>query len=313
MPKKKSNPNAANLMVSLFEGKRREIGTSVRVFIRIIDGNQHGWYANYRNGPNHYFQDLPVFNNFGDNYTVVVSAKGHRQVGFTPVKIRSGTCQHIDLMLLPTDSTVNFNDATWSALKKKRTALYNLLCAGTESETEAKRRYDALREDKPLAVAAFLNITTAIGSICLAQGTPLDYLKELLWKEMQQDRFFAYADAGLLEQVERAAAEGKWAPEIGSALFHPDATKSFKQVQFGEANVQLTFYEGDTKTIGGVNCIKVEPDMDYYKDPLAHTLLEVLPNTLSGEKTDPRTIYMLRWMAGRYAGVPEFEPPYTIA
>ncbi len=288
MPKKKSDPNAANLMVNVFDGTRKEIDPSVRVLVTIIDGNQRQWYRNYRKGPNIYFQDLPVFNNFGDNYSVVVWAKDYQQVGFTPIKISSGTCQHIDLMLLPEDGTFNFNDATWAAVKAKHAALYDLLCAGTDDESAGKKRYDLLREDQAPTVAAFLNITTAMASINLAQGTPLDYLKELIWEEMQQDRFFAYADARLVEQVERAAAEGKWVPEVGSAIFHPGATKSYKQVQFGEANVQLTFHEGDKKSIDGVDCVKVEPDMDYYKDPLAHALLEVLVNMVSGQKTDPR-------------------------
>lgn len=61
-----------------------------------------------------------------------------------------------------------------------------------------------------------------------------------------------------------------------------------------------------------MSCVKVEMDMDYYKDPLAHFLLEVLPNKVSRGKTDPRKVYVLRWIAGQRAGVPEFNPPYTI-
>ncbi len=61
-----------------------------------------------------------------------------------------------------------------------------------------------------------------------------------------------------------------------------------------------------------MNCLKVEIDMDYFRDPLAHLLLEVLPNQFGGA-TDPRQIYVLRWVAGRHAGVPEFNPPYRIA
>ena len=33
---------------------------------------------------------------------------------------------------------------------------------------------------------------------------------------------------------------------------------------------------------------------------------------LSGGLTNPETVYVLRWMAGRHAGIPEFEPPFTI-
>jgi hypothetical protein len=58
--------------------------------------------------------------------------------------------------------------------------------------------------------------------------------------------------------------------------------------------------------------VKVEPDIDYYKDLGAHALLEVVPNKLSGGLTDPRQVYVLRWIAGRRAGVPEFDPLYTI-
>jgi hypothetical protein len=60
------------------------------------------------------------------------------------------------------------------------------------------------------------------------------------------------------------------------------------------------------------DCVMVEPDIDYYKDLGAHALLEVIPHAVTGSRTDPREVYVLRWIAGRRAGVPEFEPPYTI-
>src|SRR5439155_26535408 len=102
----------------------------------------------------------------------------------------------------------------------------------------------------------------------------LPSLKEILWDEsLAQDRFFGYADKSLVDQVRRAAMEGEeFAPEPSPGLFHPDATSSFKHIQFGEANIQLTFHEKDTKTVDGVDCIKVEPDIDYFKDLAAHTL-----------------------------------------
>ena len=122
-----------------------------------------------------------------------------------------------------------------------------------------------------------------------------------------------YADKSLVDQVRRAAMEGEFAPEPSPGLFHPNATSSFKQVQFGEANVQLTFHEKDTKKIDGAQCIKVEPDIDCYQDLGAHTILEVIPNSITHGLTDPKEVYVLRWIAGRHAGIPEFDPPYTIA
>jgi hypothetical protein len=63
--------------------------------------------------------------------------------------------------------------------------------------------------------------------------------------------------------------------------------------------------------IGGTNCVMLEPDIDYFRDLGAHALLEVIPNALGGI-TDPKIVYVLRWIAGRRAGVPEFDPLYTI-
>ena len=126
--------------------------------------------------------------------------------------------------------------------------------------------------------------------------------------EPAPDRFYCYAAAPLVDEVVRAAAEGVFDPEPNPAVFHHGATRSYKEIQFGEANVQLTFHEHDTAIVDGTSCILLEPDIDYYKDLLAHGLLEVLGNKL----TDPEAVYVLRWTAGRHAGVPEFAPPYTI-
>jgi hypothetical protein len=118
------------------------------------------------------------------------------------------------------------------------------------------------------------------------------------------DRFFGYADAKLVDQVKLAAQQKTFTQEPAADLAlhsggsHGPATSSFKQIQFGEANVQLTFHETNRLVIDGVDCVCVEPDIDYYKDPFAHALLEVLPNALSGSISDPRVVYVLRWIAG---------------
>jgi hypothetical protein len=44
----------------------------------------------------------------------------------------------------------------------------------------------------------------------------------------------------------------------------------------------------------------------------AHTILEIIPNGLTHTLTDPAEVYVLRWIAGRTAGIPEFAPLYTI-
>jgi hypothetical protein len=211
------------------------------------------------------------------------------------------------------EDKADFKFLTWAGVKAADPVIASFIAVGS-SDAQAKKQYDALRENKPAALASLLNLATAMKSIQLPSKTPLDYFKQILWDDsLAQDRFFAYADKSIVDQVRRAAMEGEFAPEPGPGLFHPDATSSFKQIQFGEANVQLTFHEKDTKRIDGLDCIKIEPDIDYFKDIASHTILEVIPNSITHGLTNPKQVYVLRWIAGRHAGVPEFSPPYIIS
>ena len=71
--------------------------------------------------------DLPIYNNFGDYYTVVVSSSGYKQVRVYPVKMCPNAVQSVDLMLLPTDADFNFRDALWPTLQQKYPRLSTLL------------------------------------------------------------------------------------------------------------------------------------------------------------------------------------------
>ncbi|HMD86878.1 MAG TPA: hypothetical protein VKO18_19485 [Terriglobia bacterium] len=172
-----------------------------------------------------------------------------------------------------------------------------------------------------LVLASMLNLFTAMSRITLPSAkSPLDYCWQPIWDDpqfaMAQDRFFAYGDQALIGDVVKAAAMGAFAEEKDPGIFDPGATLSYKQTQFDVTNVQLTFHQGNVKTLPGpdgssVDCVIVEPDMDYYKDLLAHFLLEVVPNEFTGGRTDPRVVYVLRWMAGKQAGS-DFNPLYTM-
>jgi len=303
----------ATIQVNVYDGTRRLISANAELLIRIIDGNQNQVRIFDAKGPSVKFVDLTYYDNLGDNYTVIAYSKHYAQAGFHPVQVSPQMPQVVELMLLPEKYAFDFYLAEWETLRQTRPQLHALLAHGAADEEVARSRYYNLMENGAMTLAALLNITTAMSTIHLPTGTPMTYLKELIWDDMmQQDRFFAYADKALVEQVKRAAEQGTFAPEFGSGWEHPGATSSYKQVQFGEANVQLTFHEKETRKIDGVDCVVVEPDIDYYKDPLAHFLLEVIPNHFTGGKTNPLSVYALRWIAGRHAGVPEFDPPYTI-
>lgn len=300
-------PNTCQLLVRVFDGTRNLFPSATDILYRIIDANQKPVFVGEKNTPAVSFT-LPFHDNFLDTYAVIVFADGYKQAGFTPVNLSRSTLTALDLMLIPKDSGYNFADASWDAIKTR----LPFLAKGANDAT-GKQRYENLMEQKPNSLASLLNLTTAMAQIQLPQRTPLDYLKQVKWDtSLAQDRFFAYCDPELLNQVRTAAAQGEFAPEINPSFFHPGATASWKQVQFGEANVQLTFHEGDTLVIDGQTCIVVEPDIDYYKDLAAHALLEAIPNAITHTLTNPQEVYVLRWIAGRHAGVTEFNPPYTI-
>jgi hypothetical protein len=304
-----AQPDQATMVVTLFDGTRQPIQGG-NFLIRIFDGFQNQLFSDFRPGPTTVFH-LPFHDNLQDNCRVLVSGDDFVGSGFTPVPISPRAVAFVDLMLLPKDGTFKFQ--SWSNLKTNDPDIATFLSVGS-SDSDTQTHYEDLMENRAPALASLLNLATSMKAIQLPSKTPLDYFKEIEWdNSLAQDRFFAFADKILVDQVRQAAAQREFAPEASPGLFHPGATSSFKQVQFGEANVQLTFHENDTKAIDGVTCVEVEPDIDYFQDTLAHAILEVIPNAITHGLTDPKQVYVLRWIAGKHAGVPEFNPPYTIS
>ncbi len=305
------NGKKAPIMVRVHDGTRELMPQGMQLLFRVIDGNKKKLHEEFHEKPV-LRADVPFFDNLGDRYTVIASADDHVQAGFYPVSLKPGVLTTVDLMLLPKDCQFNFRPALWDNLDQSHPELTQILGQGVE-EAAARDRYTQLMEQQPDSLAAFLNMTTALEQVLFSATTALDYFKALIWDEpdaeISSDRFYAFADAALVGQLEIAAREGLL--EDAPSALHPGATRSFKQVEFGEANLQFTLHEHDRKPIGGVDCVKVEIDMDYFKDTLAHLVLEVLVNQF-GRNTDPRVIYVLRWIAGRRAGKPNFNPPYEI-
>jgi hypothetical protein len=313
-------PLPASLLVNVFDGARQPLVTNNNTLIRVIDGNHKEVSAKFHSASSVKFDNLPVFDNPGDDYTVIVSADGFLQAGFVPVHIKSGVVQSLDLMLLPRESTFSFAQARWSTIGQTSPKLFHLLADDLTDKRAAQDRYEAMIETpaKQPVLACIFNLVTAMASIQLPVGSALDYVRRLIWDDsMQQDRFYAWAEKTLLAQTVLAAQQGQFKREPGFQFFHKNATDSYKQIQSGEANVQLTFHANDAPPSGLADCIKLEPDIDYYQDFGSHALLEVIPNKvekLVGQSglSDPKAVYVLRWIAGRHAGVPEFNPPYTI-
>ncbi len=301
--------DTSTLRLRIFDGSRQLFSKPADFLVKIVDGNQtqQVWRDYTQNDIT--FNGLPFYDNLFDNYTVVVSSDGYKQAGYQPVKLSNSYTTTLDIMLIADDPGFSFVNARWNTAKLD----YPFVADGADNAT-GEQRYDNLLEaEEPLA--CLLNLCEAMSQIALPQGTPLEYIKQIRWDAPYapaQDRFFAWCDVGLIDQVKASTAAGKFAVENAPGLFHPGATSSWKQIQFGEANVQLTFHENDKLNLNGVDCVMLEPDIDYYRDLTAHTILEVIPNGLTHTLTDPAEVYVLRWIAGRTAGIPEFAPLYTI-
>ena len=310
-----------SIVLNVFDGQRRLVPQGTKLLVRIIDGNQKFIVDRYYDGPSIRFDGLPFYDNFGDNYTVIVWTDGYKQAGFTPVKIsnKPEAMPVLDLMLLPSKNMIDFSDASFDALKLANSPIYFLLLSG-DAEPVAKARWEALMKNDPLTAICILNISTALLDAKLGSGSPvLPFVRRIIFDSHSADgkekpsksRFFAYADKRLIEELNGEVKRGTWHADPGSFVFHPGSTASFREKRFGEANMQVTFFENDTTVIDGVACVKVEIDIDYYRDPAAHAILEVLPHLLTGGASDPVTVYQLRWIAGRRSGN-DFAPPYRI-
>ncbi len=298
----------------LFNGERQPIAQDCSYLLRILDGSHEQVYSQDLKGMAGVRVAVPLHDNLDDRYTVLVSSKGCADAGFYPVIVTAAGDAVVDLMIVRKPAVFDFARADWDRIETEWPAARRALAFGATASA-ARARYDRLLK-QPLKAAALWNILTAMRDAQLPQGTPLDYLREIIWDgelAPTQDRFFAFASIDLLDQMKIAMQQGAFVIEPNPAMFHTGATSSFKQAAFGEANLQVTFHGGVTKKVDGETWVRIEPDIDYFKDLGAHALLEVLPHKLTGSKTDPAAVYVLRWIAGRHAGVPEFDPPYVIS
>lgn len=300
--------DTGKIFLQVVDGTRKPFKGDIG--IRLFDGDKKGGAQITRPGPAVMIEDIPCHDNTRDFYTVLASAKDRIQAGYFPAKVRPNVLRPVFLMLLPKDGSFNFSQARWKNIGATRPDIQRLFSADAPTAKAARVRYEDLLEDNSAAAAGMWNILTALGQLQLSTGNALSYFRQIRWNEsLQRDRFFGYADKQLLEQVRIAEAQGVFKPEVGPGMFHEGATCSYKQVQFGESNLQLTFHENDPAPDG---CVSVEPDMDYYQDAAGHAIIEVLHNKLTGSTSDPKAIYALRWIAGMQAGIPEFAPPYTV-
>ena len=123
----------------------------------------------------------------------------------------------VDIMLVAKDATFNFRNAIWSRLTQNFPTYAALLGAGSADDASAADRYSQLMENS--AATCWL-VSSTWSRPCRRFNcpvkTPLDYIKELIWDDtMAQDRFFAWADPAVIDQVIQATSHGQFAPGSG--------------------------------------------------------------------------------------------------
>ena len=279
--------------------------------MNVTIGNNAGLSRNFWGKTPNMQITLPFHDGPGDDYRIVVQVDGYRDGGGF-VQANPHVHPMVSLLMIPSHPKFSFPE--WADLQTSQPATAALIAANSQADAEA--RYLALGTDHPLSLACLMNLAAAMNVIGLgAQETPLDFIKQVIWDNtLAQDRFFGYADPDILKLLEAAADEGEFArqPDADLAL-HPGATSSYKQTEFAYSNVQLTFHAHDTATIGTLNCIKIEPDMDLYKEVIAHGLGEVLPNWITHNLTSPIAVLALRWIDAVQSNEPLFDPGYTLS
>jgi hypothetical protein len=303
-----------SILVNVYEGKRQLIADHNRVLFRLIDGKNRVVYEHYLDSASVLFEHVPVRGNDADNFRVIVSRRGHDDGGISSVHVTVDEVQVVNLMEIPRKAVFDFSHAHWQNLAADYPEYWRIIAAGASSPEEAETRWESLIERYPNRAACILNLFTAMSQLDLPSGkTMLAYYNQLIWdKTMAQDRFFGWVDPELETQIRLGVAQGIFVTEPGAGILHPGATDAFKQIALDEADLNPTFHDNDRKTIDGVDYEMFEVDIDYYKDPLAHTFGEVIPNMITGGLTDPMKVYQLRWNSGWAADFPEYEPPETI-
>ncbi len=284
------------------------LSTDVEMLVRVSnhrDVENSRWFLGTTASLDIQFHDGP-----GDDYIVTVSVKDFRTVGGF-VSADPKVHKFLRLLLVPDHAKLVFPGWDVFTAKFPRTAGLLALDGGTAA---AKERYQDFQATRPEALACLLNLGAAMDRISLGAGkTPLDFIKSVCWDNtFAQDRFFGYADPTIIPLIRAAAADGEFAEETNCAEFHSGSTCSYKQTEFDYSNVQLTFHEGDRRTIEGIECVKIEPDMDLYKELVPHGLLEVVPNLSTHGLTNPLDVLILRWVDASESDEPAFDPGYDL-
>src|SRR5215475_8979436 len=134
-------PENSRIQLNLFASTRQPINPNFEYLLRINNGHHQQVHSGFHKGQPPIFE-VPFFDNFGDNYSVSVSAKKYHDSGFFPVKVSHAELRRLALMLLPKKNQYNFANAQWDLLKQTDPALIRMISRGLPDEDTAHGFYD---------------------------------------------------------------------------------------------------------------------------------------------------------------------------
>jgi hypothetical protein len=171
-------PDNANIILNVYDGKRQLLDKAVRWSAQAIDGRgldvrKTLTFPNLSGGSQ--LLNVPFFDNFGDNYTIIVMAEGFQTGAWRPVTVSGSGPVTADILLLPNHGAFNFAMATWDQLSRSRPNVAKMISAGCPNLAAAGAMYSNAYESHPLAIACFLNLITAMADMQLPSGkNPMD-------------------------------------------------------------------------------------------------------------------------------------------
>ena len=317
--------DSGNIHFTIVDGTRQPISSQTQVLVRLLNGAKP-IPAKWAAGSDITITGIEFTDTGEDAYNVFASINGFDDaVSPNRVPIIPGKTSEVALLATPKHGKFHF--LPWSEFQKQDPRIVSLFTNGVTGDPGQQYSDFSENDKQNLAFGCLINLATAIRDIPLDdRASPFDnFYWEVMWDQIAQDRFYAWVDATLAGHIDKLSQMHAFAPELHPEVFHKGipgiidpATHSWKQTRFDVTNVQLTFHEttrSRRKDAGGnmVDCVVIEPDIDLFKDLVSHGLAEVVPNALTGGKTDPRTVYAMRWMATRQEeNVAEFAPPVTI-
>ena len=99
--------DTAQIRLKIYDGGREPFSERQSILLRVHNGQTTQSITRTLNTKSlpegEVLLTVRFFDNFADNYTLLVSADGYRDAGFFPVKVSQQSVTNVSLMLIPND------------------------------------------------------------------------------------------------------------------------------------------------------------------------------------------------------------------